>query len=141
MKNLDILKQGNKYDRLLATWLEFRGQKVVDLVNNHNCKNRGDFVEMAITGTLVNRTGAHGISHGDTIINGQPVEIKYISRTTSASQQMQGTIARNAIIVFNDGNRIVARLIKESEIVTRQEKGRKAIRFNDNIGLGKEISL
>ena len=78
--------QQNKRDMIL---LEFLISHNIDKTLAHNNKlyNRGDLFEMALTRELVKRTGRHEISTGDWTFNGEPVEIKYLSTQTGASDQ------------------------------------------------------
>ena len=137
-KTLKAKLQQNKRDIVL---LEFLLSHNIDktLANNDNLYNRGDLFEMALTQELVKRTGRHEISTGDWIYNGEPVEIKYLSTQTGASDQEKGTTCNYYLIGFNDGDKITIKLIKKKDLKTRFEKTRCKIAYQDNINLGVEI--
>lgn len=130
--------QQNKRDMIL---LEFLLSHNIDktLANNDNLYNRGDLFEMALTQELVKRTGRHEISTGDWTFNGEPVEIKYLSTQTGASDQEKGTTCKHYLIGFNDGDKIIIKLINKKDLKTRYEKTRRKIAYQDNINLGVEI--
>lgn len=130
--------QQNKRDMIL---LEFLLSHNIDKTLAHNNKlyNRGDLFEMALTQELVKRTGRHEISTGDRTFNGEPVEIKYVSIQTGASDQEKGTTCNYYLIGFNDGDKITIKLIKKKDLKTRFEKTRRKIAYQDNINLGVEI--
>ena len=133
----DKLEQ-NKRDLIL---LEFLLSHHIEKTLEHNNKlyNRGELFEMALTQELVKRTGRHEISTGDWIYNGEPVEIKYLSTQTGASDQEQGTTCKHYLIGFNDGDKIIIKLINKKDLKTRYEKTRRKIAYQDNINLGIEI--
>ena len=130
--------QQNKRDMIL---LEFLLSHNIDktLANNDNLYNRGDLFEMALTRELVKRDGLHAVSQGDWTYNGVSVEIKYLTKQTGASDQMNGTICNYYLIGFNDGDKITIKLIKKKDLKTRYEKTRQKITYQDNINLGIEI--
>ena len=137
-KSIKDKLQQNKRDIVL---LEFLLSHNIDktLAHNNNLYNRGDLFEMALTQELVKRTGRHEISTGDRTFNGEPVEIKYVSIQTGASDQEKGTTCNYYLIGFNDGDKITIKLIKKKDLKTRFEKTRRKIAYQDNINLGVEI--
>ena len=137
-KSIKDKLQQNKRDIVL---LEFLLSHNIDktLAHNNNLYNRGDLFEMALTQELVKRTGRHEISTGDRTFNGEPVEIKYVSIQTGASDQERGTTCNYYLIGFNDGDKITIKLIKKKDLKTRFEKTRRKIAYQDNINLGVEI--
>ena len=132
-------------DRVLGAFVSARGARAVALVNASKAFNRGDFNEMALTLAPVARDGLHGISKGDAVvfINGEAliVEMKYLTKKTSASEALKGTIASHYLITFNDGKALTFRLIPKSEIVTRMVSGAEKIAYNDNVNKGKAVNL
>ena len=130
--------QQNKRDMIL---LEFLLSHNIDktLANNDNLYNRGDLFEMALTRELVKRDGLHAVSQGDRTYNGVSVEIKYLTKQTGASDQEQGTTCNYYLIGFNDGDKIIIKLINKKDLKTRYEKTRRKIAYQDNINLGIEI--
>lgn len=81
--------------------------------------NLGDVFEVVMTKKLVERTGLHIKSDGDCkmLINGdyEPVEIKLVSTRTKAD--FKETKAKYHLIGFNNGNDIIVKLLKTSEII------------------------
>lgn len=134
-----------KQDRALADFIAARGARAVDLVNASKAFNRGDFLEMAITLAPVARDGSHGISKGDAVIviNGITyiIEIKYLTKKTSASEALKGTIASHYLLACNDGEHIHLRLMPKGEMKKRIVSGAEKITYQDNYALGKEITL
>ncbi len=115
MTNLETLANTkNKFDLLLVAYIIANGG--VELVNKNNRFNRGDFYEITTTKTTLNNSGLHGISKGDFILNGQPIELKYCTIKTSPSMPLVGTICEYTIIAFNNGHTIEERKIKSSEL-------------------------
>lgn len=129
MTHLQKLQQ-NKLDNVLASFI-IKNQ-VEALINNNKAFNRGDFFEMAITKEAVKRNGLHGISQGDFILNGEVIEIKYITKKTKASQQLKGTIANYYLIGFNNGSNIELRLIKKCDLVVNDNH----LSYKDNYNKG-----
>ena len=132
-------------DRVLADFIMARGEKAVALVNASKAFNRGDFAEMALTLAPVARDGLHGISKGDAVIvradDALIVEIKYLTKKTSASEALKGTIASHYLIAFNDGKALTLRLIPKNEVVTRMVSGTEKIAYNDNASKGEAVSI
>ena len=132
-------------DRVLADFITARGERAIALVNASKAFNRGDFAEMALTLAPVARDGLHGISKGDAVIiranNALIVEIKYLTKKTSASEALKGTIASHYLIAFNDGERVTLRLIPKNEVVTRMVSGAEKIAYNDNVSKGEAVNL
>lgn len=144
MTNLEKLQHSTPADKTLADFITARGQKAIDLVNGSTF-NRGDFLEMALTLAPVFRDGLHGVSKGDAIFTLEDtallIEIKYLTKKTSASEALQGTTATHYLIACNDGKRITLRLMKKEQIKTRDIHGRVKITYQDNYNLGQEIAL
>lgn len=145
MNNLEKLKHGDAKDKTLARFIEAQG--VQDLVNT-NGFNRGDFFEMCLTKIRVNRTGLHGVSHGDGYFKGQPIEIKYITKSTPCSGQLEGTLCGYYLIGYNVGASIEFWLTPKEELTIRTEertandKGKQPrlrIKFKDNYGKGIKL--
>ena len=134
-----------KADHALADFITARGEKAIALVNASKAFNRGDFLEMALTLVPVARDGSHGISKGDAVIviNGVAyiIEIKYLTKKTSASEALKGTIATHYLLACNDGEHIHLRLMPKGEMKKRIVSGAEKIVYQDNYTLGKEITL
>ncbi len=62
-----------------------------DKLTAMGCTNRGDALEIALTGKAVNRDGLHHRSDGDGVFNGERVEIKYLTTKTKASLDLAKT--------------------------------------------------
>lgn len=136
MTNLERLMQDKK-DAVLA---DFVCKRHAQALVNGATFNRGDFFEMAITGEKVKRDGLHGISKGDYVYNGLIVEVKYLTKKTGASKDLQGTIASHYLIGFNNGKEIEIRLIAKANLKTRKEGTREKITYQDNIAEGVRIN-
>ena len=146
MKHLERLYSSTlKQDRALADFIAARGACAVHLVNASKAFNRGDFLEMAVKLAPVARDGSHGISKGDAVIvvNGIAylVEIKYLTKKTSASEALKGTIASHYLLACNDGEHIHLRFMPKEEVKKRIVSGAEKITYQDNYTLGKEITL
>lgn len=146
MTNLEKLQSSPmKADHALADFITARGEKAISLVNASKAFNRGDFAEMALTLAPVARDGLHGVSKGDAVlvINGQTliIEIKYITKKTSASEALKGTVASHYLLACNDGNRVTLRLMRKEEMKKRIVSGAEKIAYQDNYNLGQEIAL
>ena len=146
MTNLEKLQSSPmKADHALADFITARGEKAIALVNASKAFNRGDFLEMALTLVPVARDGSHGISKGDAVIviNGVAyiIEIKYLTKKTSASEALKGTIATHYLLACNDGEHIHLRLMPKGEMKKRIVSGAEKIVYQDNYTLGKEITL
>ena len=136
--NLEKLKQ-DKRDNVLADFIEARG--ACALINGATF-NRGDFFEMAITGEKVKRDGLHGISKGDYVMpNGLVVEVKYLTKKTGASKDLQGTLASHYLLGFNTGKEIELHLVPVAELVAVGEGKHKKITYQNNYALGVRIKL
>lgn len=138
MTNLERLTT-TKRDLVLLQFIIDNGAQ--NLVETNTNFNRGDFFEMALTKERVKRTGAHVISNGDFVYNGQIVEIKYLTKKTGASKDKQGTLANYYLIGFNNGETIELRLIKKCDLITRHDGTREKITFQDNINKGVRVEL
>lgn len=141
------------YDKTLLHYLMSFPEYIRKLINQ--CEpNRGDMCETAHSATATNRTGKRVQSHGDMCIRFKNrktlqlvlkylggecyrVEWKYISPKTKASAQLRGTTANAYIIVFADKEKIFTRLIKPSDLKTKNGQ----ITFQDNANNGIEINL
>lgn len=125
-----------KADKVLLDFI--RNRHAENLVNAQNMGkhyNRGDVLEMGITLIPVKRDGLHAQSQGDTVLNGVAYEIKYITKKTSASVALKGTTALFHLIAFNDGNRLIFKVIPTKDL--KVSKGK--LKFQDNIDLGQEF--
>ena len=136
--NLERLQQ-TKADKVLADFILARG---ADALIDGATFNRGDFFEMAITLAPVKRDGLHGISKGDYVMpNGLVVEIKYLTKKTGASKDLQGTLASHYLLGFNTGKEIEFHLVPVAELVAVGEGKQKKITYQNNYGLGVRIKL
>lgn len=130
MTNIEKLENSNlKADKVLLNFIH--REKVENLINAQNMGksvNRGDCFEMCLTHKPTLRTGKHEQSHGDIVINGEPFEIKYLTKKTGASIALQGTSAKYHIIGFNTGAEIVLKKILTSQLKVRNGK----ITYQDN---------
>ena len=140
-KWLEVLNNKNKYDRLLKSFINY---KKVDL--SIIARNRGDIMETCLTNVKAKNTGLHTKSDGDgLIICGEIVEIKYISSSTGASSQMQGTICKNTLCAFNNGEKIEFRLIETTSLKGKPNNDSKRKRgerltYDLNYSKGKLIA-
>lgn len=146
MTNLEkLISSPMKADKALADFIVARGARAVALVNASKAFNRGDFCEMALTLAPVARDGLHGISKGDAVIerNGLSlvIEIKYLTKKTSASEALKGTIASHYLLACNDGEKVTLRLMRKEEMKKRIVSGAEKIAYQDNCNLGQEITL
>ena len=139
-KWLEVLNNKNKYDRLLKSFINYKkvGLSII-------ARNRGDIMETCLTNAKAKNTGSHIKSDGDgLIICGEVVEIKYISVSTGASSQMQGTICNNTLCAFNNGEKIEFRLINTSDLQGKENNsGRKRgerLTYDLNHSKGKLIA-
>lgn len=146
MNNLEkLISSPMKADHALADFITARGERAIALVNASKAFNRGDFTEMAITLAPVARDGLHGVSKGDAVIviNGiaYVIEIKYLTKKTSASEALKGTIASHYLLACNDGEKVTLRLMPKGEMKKRMVSGAEKIAYQDNCNLGQEIAL
>lgn len=146
MTNIEkLISSPMKQDRALASFIVARGSRAVALVNASKAFNRGDFCEMALTLAPVARDGLHGISKGDAVIERDGVrlviEIKYLTKKTSASEALKGTLASHYLLACNDGENIHLRLMPKGEMKKRIVSGAEKIAYQDNYNLGQEIAL
>lgn len=144
MTKIQLLLQTNlKQDKALAEFIKQRHAE--QLIENAKGFNRGDFCEMALKNAPVARDGKHGTSHGDAILekDGKTllIEIKYLTKKTSASEALKGTFASHYLLACNDGQNIHLRLLKKEDMKKRIISGAEKIKYQDNFNLGEEINL
>ena len=146
MTNIEkLISSPMKADNALASFIMSRGASAVSLVNSAKAFNRGDFAEMALTLAPVARDGLHGVSKGDAVIELDGsclvIEIKYLTKKTSASEALKGTLASHYLLACNDGENIHLRLMPKGEMKKRIVSGAEKIAYQDNCNLGQEIIL
>lgn len=111
------------------------------------CTNRGDALEIALSGKAVKRDGLHRKSTGDLVWNGNAVEVKYLTTKTKASMDGLGTTCNEYLICFNDRQKgLEFRLIPKSEIVhkpCKDEYGKlkEKLSYQDNINKGVAVRV
>lgn len=135
----------NKADIALANFITARGERAIALCNASKAFNRGDFCEMALTLAPVARDGLHGMSKGDAVIDidgaRYVIEIKYITKKTSASEALKGTIASHYLLACNDGHAVTLRLMRKEDMIKRMVSGAEKIAYQDNYMIGQAITL
>lgn len=146
MTNLEkLISSPMKADNALANFITARGARAIALVNSAKAFNRGDFTEMALTLAPVARDGLHGVSKGDAVIELEGarlvIEIKYLTKKTSASEALKGTLASHYLLACNDGEKVTLRLMPKGEMKKRIVSGAEKIAYQDNCNLGQEIVL
>lgn len=124
------------------TLLKFIRECGVEELVKNTAKNRGQAFESCIT-LKAWKHGTKGVSNGDIVINGERIEIKYLTIQTGASEQENGTLANRYLMAFNNSYEIMLRLINKSDIVVIPDKGRAKgkITYQNNIDKGQEITL
>ncbi len=125
----------SKYDKLLLDY----AKRIVNThkhILNYACENRGALVEILIT-LQPKDNGAHGLSTGDMRYNGKPTEIKYITTKTGAHGEMQGSICKQYLMIYNDGRNLWAELTQASK--TTIKNGRYTLKENVNKGVRVEL--
>ncbi len=138
-----LLTTKKKADLVLYAFIIACG---VSTIVNEGAFNRGDMFETCLT-HAPKKYCAQKISQGDMVLNGVIYEIKYVSKSTFASAQTNGSVTDNYIIAFNTNKEIIIKAFKESELTykmttpSKTHPSKPVITYKNNIENGKVLKV